>query len=398
MKNISILGSTGSVGTQTLEVVDHLNNVGENVRVTGLSTNLNITLLEEQIRKYKPIIAAASDEKAASLLKIAVADTDTKIVCGIDGLCEVATVGEADAVATSIVGIAGLIPTNAAIENGKDILLANKETLVTAGDIIMTKAKEKGVSILPVDSEHSAVFQCIQGAQNEIKRIILTASGGSFFGKSREKLENVSAEEALNHPNWNMGQKITVDSATLMNKGLEVIEAHHLFDISYDKIDVIVHRESIIHSMVEFDDNSILAQMGIPDMKLPIHYAICYPHRKQSASKSMDFLKLSKLTFAQPDIETFRLLPLAISAGKEGGTAPAALNAANEAAVELFLNGEIGFLQIENIVENMLKAHKSIINPTLFDIIETDKQIKEEIFYGYSNFRNNSIFAADTGS
>lgn len=375
MKNISILGSTGSVGTQTLEVVENLGNV----RVMGLSTNLNINLLEKQIRKYKPKLAAVVNEKAALSLKASVADTNTKIVSGVDGLCEVSVMPNIEAVVTAIVGIAGLVPTFQAIENGKDILLANKETLVTAGDIIMAAAKKNNVKILPVDSEHSAVFQCIQGSSSYVKRIILTASGGSFFGKSKKDLQNVTVSDALCHPNWSMGKKITIDSATLMNKGLEVIEAHYLFDISYDKIDVVVHRESIIHSMVEFVDNSILAQMGVPDMRLPIHYAICYPQRVPSIVQCMDFTKLSQITFAQPDYETFKLLLLAISAGKLGGTAPAALNAANEGAVELFLQGKIKFLDIADIVEKHTSNHKNIINPSLSDIIEIDKQIKEEV-------------------
>jgi 1-deoxy-D-xylulose-5-phosphate reductoisomerase len=374
MKTISVLGSTGSIGTQTLEVAEHLGNV----KIAGLSTNRNIKLLEEQIRRFKPEIAAVADEKAALDLKVSVADTNTKVVSGVDGLCQVSTHNKAGSVVTSIVGIAGLIPTNAAIDEGKDILLANKETLVTAGDIIMKKAEEKGASIIPVDSEHSAIFQCMQGG-GAVDRIILTASGGSFFGRKKHELENVTVDEALAHPNWSMGKKITIDSATLMNKGLEVIEAHHLFGIDYDNIEVVIHRESIIHSMVEFTDGSILAQLGYPDMRLPIHYAICYPERVSSIVERMDFKKLSKLSFAQPDVDTFRLLPLAVWAGVHGGTMPTVLNAANEAAVELFLEGKIKFLEIAEIVEKHLQKHKKIINPSLSEIIDLDRQIKEEI-------------------
>jgi 1-deoxy-D-xylulose-5-phosphate reductoisomerase len=382
MKNISILGSTGSVGTQALDTIDRLGNV----RVAGLSANSNIALLEAQIRKYKPALAAVMNEEAAKALKTAVADTNTKIVCQTQGVCEVASMDETDACLTSIVGIAGLVPTLSAIKSKKDILLANKETLVAAGDIIIKAAKDNNISIIPVDSEHSAVFQCLQGAgEKSISRIILTASGGAFFGKKRSELANVTAEQALNHPNWSMGSKITIDSATLMNKGLEVIEAHHLFNVPYENIDVVVQRESIIHSMVELSDNSILAQMGVPDMRLPIQYAICYPERTAQIVNKLDFSKLT-LSFSPPDVETFRLLPIAIEAGKKAGTATVALNSANEAAVELFLKGKIPFLEIEEIVEKHVCDHRYIKNPTIEEIIETDKQIKEEVnrsaFYG----------------
>ncbi len=376
MKNISILGSTGSIGTQTLEVASFLGDV----RILGLSTNSNINLLEEQIRKYKPQVAAVAHENSAKMLKIAVTDTDTKIVAGTDGLCEVSTVCDVDTVVTSIVGIAGLIPTMAAIESGKNIALANKETLVTAGSIVMDAAKKNGVSILPVDSEHSAIFQCIGSCdKNQIKKLIITASGGSFYGEKANDLKDVSVAEALNHPNWSMGKKITIDSATLMNKGLEIIEAHWLFDMEYDDIDVIIHRESIIHSMVEFADGSVLAQMGLPDMRLPIHYALCYPTRIPSMSEPMNLAKIGRLTFAQPDYDTFKCLSLAIMAGKMGGTMPTVLNAANEVAVDMFLNGRIRFLEIGEIVEKCIKSHKNIINPKLSDIIDTNKQIREEV-------------------
>ena len=376
MKNISILGSTGSIGTQTLEVASFLGDV----RVFGLSTNSNINLLETQIRKYKPQVAAVVDETSAKMLKISVADTNTKIVTGTDGLCEVSTICDVDTVVTSIVGIAGLIPTMAAIESGKNIALANKETLVTAGNIVMDAAKKNGVSILPVDSEHSAIFQCIGNCEkSQINKLIITASGGSFYGKTVDDLKNVSVADALNHPNWSMGRKITIDSATLMNKGLEIIEAHWLFDMEYDDIDVIIHRESIIHSMVEFADGSVLAQMGLPDMKLPIHYALCYPNRIPSMSQPMNLAKIGKLTFAEPDYDTFKCLSLAIEAGKIGGTMPTVLNAANEGAVDMFLNGRIHFLEIGEIVEKCINSHKNIINPKLIDIIDTNKQIREEV-------------------
>lgn len=373
MKTISILGSTGSVGRQALDVVDKLSGVS----VAALSTNTNISLLEAQIRKYKPQIAAVADEVSAKALKIAVADTSTKVVSGIRGLCEAAAADKASATLNSIVGIAGLVPTLCAIKNKKDILLANKETLVAAGDIIINAAKDNNVNIIPVDSEHSAIFQCLQcGAKP--KRIILTASGGALFGKKRKDLKSVTVEQALLHPNWSMGGKITIDSATLINKGLEVIEAHFLFNLPYEKIKVTVHRQSIIHSMVEFTDNSILAQMGLPDMRLPIQYAITYPERTSEIVPELSFADLN-LTFLTPDDETFRLLPLAVCAGKKGGTAPAALNAANEAAVRLFLKGDIKFLEIEEIVQNYLDKHFFIKNPSLWDIINTDRQIKKEI-------------------
>jgi len=369
MKKISILGSTGSIGTQTLEVADFLGDV----QIEALSAGGNTELLEKQIRKYRPKIAAVADEKKAAELKISVSDTETKIVSGEEGLIEVAKC-DADAIVTAIVGIAGLKPTMAAIETGKDILLANKETLVTAGDIVMKAARDKGINIIPVDSEHSAIFQCMGRG---VKKIIITASGGAFYGKTAEELKNVTAEDALKHPNWSMGKKITIDSATLMNKGLEVIEAHHLFDMDYDNIDIVIHRESIIHSMVQFMDGSVLAQMGYPDMRLPIHYAVCYPERVESVCDELDFEKVSKLTFGKPDYETFTCLKTAINAGRKGGNAPAAVNAANEVAVAKFLAGEITFGKIAEIVEEAYVNNNFIINPNLDDIIETDRIIRE---------------------
>ncbi|MBQ2284789.1 MAG: 1-deoxy-D-xylulose-5-phosphate reductoisomerase [Clostridia bacterium] len=377
MKKISIIGSTGSIGTQTLEVCDNL----QDVQIMGLSANNNVKLAEEQIRKYSPKLFAMVNEDAAKALKIAVADTDTKVISGTDCMSEISTMEEIDTVVTSVVGIAGLVPTMNAIEKGVNIALANKETLVTAGSIVMKAAADNNVSILPVDSEHSAIFQCIGNhPQSEINRLIITASGGSFYGKKAEELENVSVKEALNHPNWSMGQKITIDSATLMNKGLEVIEAHWLYGIDYDDIDVVVHRESIVHSLVEFKDMSVLAQLGLPDMKLPIHYALCYPHRIPSGVKQLNLWEVGNLTFGKPDYDTFRCLSLAIKAGREGGTMPTVLNGANEVAVELFLKGKIKFNDIARIVENAMENHKNVLNPKLDDIIYTDKCVREEVY------------------
>ena len=377
MKKISIIGSTGSIGTQTLEVCDNL----QDVHIMGLSANNNVKLAEEQIRKYSPKLFAMVNEDAAKALKIAVADTDTKVISGTDCMSEISTMVEIDTVVTSVVGIAGLVPTMNAIEKGVNIALANKETLVTAGSIVMKAAADNNVSILPVDSEHSAIFQCIGNhPQSEINRLIITASGGSFYGKKAEELENVSVKEALNHPNWSMGQKITIDSATLMNKGLEVIEAHWLYGIDYDDIDVVVHRESIVHSLVEFKDMSVLAQLGLPDMKLPIHYALCYPHRMPSGVKQLNLWEVGNLTFGKPDYDTFRCLSLAIKAGREGGTMPTVLNGANEVAVELFLKGKIKFNDIARIVENAMENHKNVLNPKLDDIIYTDKCVREEVY------------------
>ncbi len=376
MKKISVLGSTGSIGTQTLDVAEH----SDNIKIVGLTAGSNIKLLEQQIRKFKPKYAACADEKKAALLKLAVSDTETTVLSGKQGLCEIAADTENDAVVTSIVGIAGLEPTMAAINNGIDIALANKETLVTAGDIVMHEAKAHNSAILPVDSEHSAIFQCIGTHSNkEINRIIITASGGSQYGKTRDELKDVTVSQALNHPNWDMGQKITIDSATLMNKGLEVIEAHHLFNMDYDNIDVVVHRQSIVHSMVEFADMSILAQLSLPDMRLPIHYALNYPCRTKSVMKPLDLTEIGTLTFEKPDYETFSCLKLAIEAGKCGGTMPVVLNAANEIAVELFLKGKIKFLQIGEIVEKQLSIHKNTLNPKINDIIETDREIRERL-------------------
>jgi len=377
LKKISIIGSTGSIGTQTLEVCDNL----QNVQIMGLSANNNVKLAEEQIRKYNPKLFAMVNENAAKELKVAVSDTDTKVISGEDCMSEISTMKEIDTVVTSVVGIAGLVPTMNAIKSGVNIALANKETLVTAGSIVIDAAKDNNVSILPVDSEHSAIFQCIgKHPQSEINRLIITASGGSFYGKKSDELENVTVKEALKHPNWSMGQKITIDSATLMNKGLEVIEAHWLFNMDYDDIDVVVHRESIIHSLVEFKDKSVLAQLGLPDMKLPIHYALCYPNRVESDVKQLNLWEVGKLTFDKPDYNTFKCLSLAIRAGREGGTMPTVLNGANEVAVELFLKGKIKFNDISRIVENSMNNHKNVLKPNLDDIIYTDKCVREEVY------------------
>ena len=364
MKNIVILGSTGSVGTQALEVVDKL----EDVRVVGISANRNAELLIEQIKKYRPLCVSIGDKEAVRAVKQAVPEVE------ILELSELASLAEADIVVTAIVGIAGLMPTMAAIKAGKTIALANKETLVTAGDIVMQLARDNDVKILPVDSEHSAIEQCITG--KELSRIILTASGGALFGKTRAELAKATICDALGHPNWSMGQKITIDSATMMNKALEVIEAHHLFDVSFDKIDVLVHRESIIHSMVEYIDNSIIAQLAAPDMRLPIQRALTYPERMPAV---IPRAKFGTMTFFEPDLETFRLLNIGIQAGREGGTMPVVLNAANEVAVGLFLQEKIGFLQIEEIVERAVNNHKKISNPEIEDIIRVDKQVRSEI-------------------
>ena len=372
MKSLIILGSTGSIGTQALDVCRR-----DGYKVTALAAGSNIELLEKQAREFNPSLVAVFDEEKAKELKIKLADTEIKVLGGVEGVCEAAQ-GNGDIVLNSIVGIAGLRPTLKAIEAGKTIALANKETLVTGGEIVNKLAREKGVKILPVDSEHSAIFQSLQGApEGSLRKILLTASGGPFFGKQRKDLENVTVKEALNHPNWSMGAKITIDSATLMNKGLEVIEAVHLFGISADNIEVLVHRQSIVHSGVELSDGAVIAQLGTPDMKLPIQYALTYPERSNYAFEKLDLFKIGTLTFQKPDYETFRCLPLCIKAINEGGLAPTAVNGANEEAVRLFLEGKIKFLQIADLVE---KALENVNNKKVFsleDILETDKQARE---------------------
>ena len=376
---LSILGSTGSIGTQALEVARDLKGIFD-IDVIAVSGNSNIDLLESQIREFNPKYAAVSDEQAAKRLEIAVADTGCKVLSGRDGLCYIAAQTDADMVLSSIVGFAGLVPTMNAIAAGKDIALANKETLVTAGSLFMDAIKKSGVRLLPVDSEHCAIFQSLKsGRHSEVRKILLTASGGPFFGKERKELKNVRKEQALKHPNWSMGAKITIDSATLMNKGLEVLEAHWLFNVDIDNIKVVVQRESIIHSMVEFNDKSVIAQMSVPSMKHPIQYAFTYPNRLSSPDKEVDFAKLAKLTFAEPDEKTFRCLALAKTAGREGGIMPTVMNAANEAAVSRFLNDEIGFLDIADIVERAMSDFDNIKNPSLDDIIAADAEVRQRL-------------------
>ena len=372
MKKISILGSTGSIGTQTLDIV----RINNDVEVVALSAHKNIDLLEKQIREFKPKVVAIWEEADAKILSDKVKDLNVKVSFGMEGLIEVATVCNADIVVTAVVGMIGIEPTIAAIKAKKDIALANKETLVCAGHIIMPLAKDMGINIYPVDSEHSAIFQCLD-KNNPIKKILLTASGGPFRGFSKEELKNVTLEDALKHPNWSMGKKITIDSATMINKGLEIIEASHLFDVDIDDIEVVIQKESIIHSMVEFKDNGILAQLGTPDMKLPISYAIFYPERRYISEERVDFSKLSTLNFSKPDLDVFEGLKMAISAGKKGGSAPTVLNAANEWAVDKFLNKKIGFTDIPRLIGLAIEKHQFKENPSLEDIISL-KQWTEE--------------------
>jgi len=374
---LSILGSTGSIGTQALEVVSDLKGI-KDIEVTAISGKSNIKLLEEQARAFCPKIVATADEGQYQSLKTALADTDIKVLAGKEGLFAVAEEESADTLLSSVVGFAGLEPTFRAIEAGKNIALANKETLVTAGSLFMEKVKEKGVQLMPVDSEHSAIFQCLlANADKKLRRILLTASGGPFFGKTRAELENVTLKDALKHPTWAMGAKITIDSATLMNKGLEILEAKWLFDTEIEDIEVVVHRESIIHSAVEFVDRSVIAQMSLPSMKHPIQYAFTYPERLVSKDEPLDLKKLAKLTFFEPDEEAFPLLALAKKAGKLGGIMPTVLNAANENAVYAFLDGKIKFNEIPDYVEKTMSEYKNIENPSLSDIIETDKSVRE---------------------
>ena len=372
-EKITIIGSTGSIGTQTLEICRNYN-----IKVLGLSSYSNIDLLEEQIREFRPKVACVVKEDRAKELAIRVSDMPVKIVSGKSGLSEVATVEGAEAVVTAVVGISGLIPTIEAIKAKKDIALANKETLVTGGHIVTKLSREYGVNILPVDSEHSAIFQSMQGFQKkDIKRILLTASGGPFFGKKREELTNITPEAALKHPNWDMGAKVTIDSSTLVNKGLEVIEAKWLFDVDVDKIKVLVHRQSIVHSMVQYNDNGVIAQLGTPDMKLPIQYALSFPERLPMQGNVLDFTKYQDLTFREPDTDTFKALALAYRAGKRGGNMPCIFNGADEVAVELFLKGKIGYLDIADIIEKAMDNFSFIENPTIEEILDTDIAVKE---------------------
>ncbi|MBO4953141.1 MAG: 1-deoxy-D-xylulose-5-phosphate reductoisomerase [Wujia sp.] len=376
MRSIAIIGSTGSIGTQTLDVV----RANADIRVAALAAGDNIELLEKQVREFRPELVSVKSEDKAKALAVALSDFNCKIVYGMDGLIEAATCEKAELVVTAIVGMIGIRPTIEAIKAGKDIALANKETLVTAGHLIMQLAQEYHVRILPVDSEHSAIFQCLHGEQgNKIAKLLITASGGPFRGKTRKELEHVTVEDALKHPNWSMGRKITIDSATLVNKGLEVIEARWLFDVMPENIEVVVQPQSIIHSMVEFEDGAIKAQLGTADMRLPIQYALYYPERRNLSGDRLDFSKISGILTEQPDRETFRGLDLAYNAIETGGSMPTVLNAANECAVAMFLNGDIKFLQIYDIIEACMKAHTVIGNPTLEEILDTERWVYDYI-------------------
>ena len=382
MRKISIIGSTGSIGTQTLDVIRN----NPDFSVAALSCGRNITLLEEQIREFKPRLAAVESEDDAKELRSRLKDIDITIASGMEGLVAVAGCEECDTVVTAIVGMIGVRPTLAAIEAGKDIALANKETLVTAGHLVMKRAAEKGVKILPVDSEHSAIFQSLQGNEgNKIRRILLTASGGPFRGKTRDELRDVTVQQALNHPNWSMGPKITIDSATMVNKGLEIIEAHWLFDVSADMIEVVVQPESIIHSAVEYEDGAVMAQLGVPDMKLPIQYALTYPERRPMQGDKLDFTKMSGINISVPDRNTFKGLDFAYKASDIGGSMPTVLNAANEFAVARFLKGQCRFLDIYDIIEYAMDKHEGnvIAQPSLEDILETEKWTDEILFSKY---------------
>ena len=376
MKRIAILGSTGSIGTQTLDVISKK----EDLEVTGLAAGSNITMLEQQIRQFHPKLAAERDEKKAQELRERVADTDCKILGGMEGLMEMAAMEASDILVTAIVGMIGIRPTIAGIQAGKDIALANKETLVTAGHIIMPMAKKYGVRILPVDSEHSAIFQALNGESSRaVHKLLITASGGPFRGRKREELENIQVEDALKHPNWSMGQKITIDSATLVNKGLEVMEAKWLFDMDLDHIQVVVQPQSVIHSMIEFVDGGIIAQLGTPDMRLPIQYALYGGERRFLDGERLDFAALGSITFENPDMETFRGLPLAMQASRIGGSMPTVFNAANEKAVELFLKRKIRFLDIYTIIEETMNAHSVIKNPGVEEIITLEQETYRKI-------------------
>lgn len=373
-KKIAILCSTGSIGTQTLDVV----RANGDIEVSGLAAGSNIDLLEKQIREFGPKLAAVYREEKAVELRERVADLDIRIVSGMDGLMELAVMPETEILVTAIVGMIGIRPTIAAIEAGKDIALANKETLVTAGHLIMPLARKKGIRILPVDSEHSAIFQCLSGENaRSIDKLLITASGGPFRGRKKEELRNVTVEDALRHPNWSMGHKITIDSATLVNKGLEVMEARWLFDVELKDIQVVVQPKSIIHSMVQFCDGAVIAQLGTPDMKLPIQYALYYPERRFLAGERLDFSTLKEITFEEPDMETFLGLPLAIRAAEEGGSVPTVFNAANERLVSRFLKKEIGFLDIYDGIQGAMENHRKIENPSLEEILETEKEAWE---------------------
>lgn len=373
-RNLSVLGSTGSIGTQTLDVAEKLG-----ISIEALTAHSNAALLEQQARRFQPRLAVLFDEQAAKSLKISLADTNIKVLCGMDGLCEAAALPYADTVLNSVVGMVGLAPTLAAAQAKKNIALANKETLVAGGSLVMEAVKENHVSLYPVDSEHSAIFQCLQGCPDEkaLSRIILTASGGPFFGRTREELQKVTPKEALKHPNWSMGAKITIDSATMMNKGLEIIEASWLFGLPEDKIDVVVHRESIVHSLVEYQDNSVIAQMGVPDMRIPIQYALTYPERVESPVQRLNLAQAGKLTFYEPDSGTFSCMEVCRKALRRGGLAPAAANGANEEAVALFLKEKISFLEIGQLTDAAMNNQPGGEITCIQDIIEADKSARE---------------------
>ena len=376
MKNISLLGSTGSIGTQTLDVIRR----NKDINVVAMAAGTRIHELEKQVREFKPQLVCVRTQELAQELKVMLADMDVKVVFGQEGLVEVATIKEADIVLTAVVGMMGIIPTIEAIKAHKDIALANKETLVTAGHIIMKLAKECGVNIYPVDSEHSAIFQSLNGEYHkEVSKILLTASGGPFRGKKRSDLENVTLEDALKHPNWSMGRKITIDSSTMANKGLEVMEAQWLFNVPAKDVQVVIQPQSIIHSMVEFVDGGIMAQLGSPDMRLPIQYALYYPHRRPLNTERVDFFKLKQITFEEPDFETFKALKLAYQAAQLGGNIPTAFNAANELAVDKFLNRKIKYLDIPEIIQYAMEETKFIENPSVEQILQTEHSAYELI-------------------
>lgn len=385
MKKISILGATGSIGTQTLDVIRK----SKDIELLGITANKSVQKVKEIIEEFNPKYIGMMDESSALEIKeyVISENKNIEVLSGIEGLNKIATLDEIDTVVTSVVGMIGLEPTLKAIRAKKDIALANKETLVVAGELVMKEAKENGIKILPVDSEHSAIFQSLRGNDNKsLKKVILTASGGPFRGKTTSELKDIRVEDALNHPNWSMGQKITIDSSTLMNKGLEVIEAHFLFDCPYENIQVVVHPQSIIHSMVEYTDNSIIAQLGSPDMRLPIQYALNYPERKDEIANPIDFWEISKLTFEKPDLETFKCLALAYKVGKEGKLMPTILNGANEALVQCFLDRKISYLQIGEIIEECLETFKEEGRKevTLENVIKLDKKVKEYVFSKYN--------------
>ena len=376
MIKIAILGSTGSIGTQTLDIVRK----NKDLEVVGIAAGSNIAMLEEQIREFHPKLAAVGDEEKAAELRVRVKDTDCKVAGGMDGLLELAAMKESQILVTAIVGMIGIRPTIEGMKAGKDIALANKETLVTAGHIIMPLAKEYGVRILPVDSEHSAIFQALNGEEHKtIDKLLITASGGPFRGKKTKDLEHIQVEDALKHPNWAMGQKITIDSATLVNKGLEVMEAKWLFGMDLNQIQVVVQPQSVIHSMVQFTDGSIIAQLGTPDMRLPIQYAIYGGTRRYLDGERLDFAKLGSITFENPDMETFRGLPLAMEAARAGGSMPTVFNAANEKAVALFLQRKIRFLDIYTIIEDAMERHEVVSNPTVEEILKIEQEIYKRI-------------------